>query len=83
MEEARDWYLERSVEAAAGFLREIERGLSLVAEGPRIWPAFEAGTRRYVLSKYPYSIIYRERHGEIEVVALAHQKRKPRYWQGR
>jgi hypothetical protein len=33
---------------------------TLIASSPAIWPNFEAGTRRYVLRKFPYSIIYRE-----------------------
>jgi plasmid stabilization system protein ParE len=82
-EDALDWYLQRSLKAAESFLREFERGLELISESPRRWPRFEAGTRRYVLPRFPYSIVYRElRHG-IEVVAVAHQKRRPGYWHGR
>jgi plasmid stabilization system protein ParE len=79
-----DWYLERSLEASESFLREFERGLSLIRETPRLWPRFEAGTRRYVLRRFPYSIIYRERGEDlIEVIAVAHDKRRPGYWRGR
>ena len=82
-EDAFDWYRERSRRAAASFLKELDRGLILVVETPRVWPLFEAGTRRYVLQKFPYSIIYREIEDGIEVVAVAHQKRRPGYWHGR
>lgn len=84
VEDAFAWYLERSLRAAESFLREFERGLGLVKETPRLWPRFEAGTRRYVLRRFPYSIVYRELGEDvIEVVAVAHDKRRPGYWHDR
>lgn len=83
IEDAIDWYRERSPRTAEAFARETERAVQLIAADPRIWPHFEAGTRRYVLRKFPYSIIYREQEDRIEIVAMAHHKRQPRYWQGR
>ena len=83
IDDAFEWYLERSVQAAEAFLREATKAFALIAGSPAIWPRFEAGTRRYVLRKFPYSIIYREIPDGIEVVAMAHHKRRPRYWRGR
>jgi plasmid stabilization system protein ParE len=83
IEEAFEWYLDRSVRAAHGFLREIDTGLSLIAQNPGLWSPYEAGTRRYLLSKYPYSIIYRVQGELIQVIAVAHHKRRPEYWRER
>jgi len=82
-EDALDWYLERSSRAGDTFISELENGLALIAEAPSLCPHFEAGTRRYVLRKFPYSIIYREMPTRIEIVAVCHHKRRPRYWHGR
>lgn len=82
-EEALGWYVERSLRAGEAFYRELERALKLIAGSPHVWPRFEAGTRRYLLRKFPFSIIYRETEAGIEVVAVAHHKRRPRYWHGR
>ena len=83
IEDAFDWYLDRSLRAAESFLREIDRAASLIATSPQVWPRYESGTRRYVLPKFPYSLIYRARDDRIEIVAVAHHKRRPRYWLGR
>lgn len=80
LEDALEWYLKRSPQAAEAFLREIERAVSLIAGAPGIWATFEAGTRRCGLHRFPYNIIYRETEDGIEVVAVAHQKRRPQYW---
>lgn len=83
LEDALEWYLQRSLQAAEAFLRETERAVAVITEAPGIWPLFEAGTRRYILNRFPYNIIYREAEGGIEVVAVAHHKRRPRYWYSR
>jgi toxin ParE1/3/4 len=83
IDDAFEWYLERSLQAAEAFVRETESAFTLIASSPEIWPHFEAGTHRYVLRKFPYSIIYREIHAGVEVVAVAHHKRRPRYWRNR
>jgi plasmid stabilization system protein ParE len=83
IDDAFEWYFERSLQAAEAFVGEATSAFALIASSPAIWPSFEAGTRRYVLRKFPYSIIYREIHEGIEVVAVAHHKRRPKYWRGR
>jgi toxin ParE1/3/4 len=83
LEDALEWYLERSLQTAEVFVREIDRALALIASAPTIWPHFESGTRRYVLSRFPYNIIYRTTEPGIEVIAFVHHKRRPRYWRRR
>ncbi|HUG44107.1 MAG TPA: type II toxin-antitoxin system RelE/ParE family toxin [Acidobacteriota bacterium] len=80
---ALDWYLERSLTAAEAFLTEIDHGIQLIRGTPQMWPQFEGNTRRYVLRKFPYSIIFRQVDDLIQVVAVAHQKRRPGYWSNR
>jgi plasmid stabilization system protein ParE len=83
LEDAFEWYLERSIPVAEAFIREAGSAFALIASAPTIWPRFEAGTRRYVLRKFPYSVIYLDRPTKILVLAVAHQKRRPRYWVSR
>jgi plasmid stabilization system protein ParE len=83
IEEGIAFYSERSLIAAERFLGEIEAALDLVVEAPERWPPYRAGTRRYVMSAFPYSIVYRVSRAGIQVFAVAHAKRRPRYWTGR
>ncbi|HEY3169974.1 MAG TPA: type II toxin-antitoxin system RelE/ParE family toxin [Thermoanaerobaculia bacterium] len=73
----------RSELAAAGFFNEIEDGLRKIAERPEAWPVFLHGTRRFLLRRYPYSLVYRVKPSIIEVVAVAHGKRRPGFWRER
>ncbi len=81
--QARLWYAGHNPELADEFVEEIERALSFIAEAPESWPSFEAGTRKFLLRRFPYSLVYRASGDEILVVAVAHAKRRPRYWRGR
>jgi plasmid stabilization system protein ParE len=80
LEEQRAWYRERSVSAEAGFLNELDHAIEQVVAAPHQWPRFRFGTRRYVFPKYPFSLIYSLENDAINVVAIAHENRKPGYW---
>ncbi len=81
--EATEWYLERSVAAAEGFVREIEHALARIAEAPRRYPLSRYGGRRFVLLNYPYDVVYRVLPTDLEIIAIAHHARRPGYWRGR
>ena len=42
-----------------------------------------AGTRRLVVHGFPYEVVYRVRGELVEVVAVAHLRRRPGYWRER
>jgi plasmid stabilization system protein ParE len=78
-----DWYAERSRRAAEAFLNELDRAARQIAEHPEQFPAFEFGTRRIVLHKFPYVLVYRESDTGVEIIAVAHGRRRPGYWRNR
>lgn len=83
LENARAWYRERSKIAARAFVTEVLRALRSIAISPEAWPRTRVNERRFVLKRFPYSIIYRIRENEIFITALAHQRRLPGYWRRR
>lgn len=82
-EAAFDWYAERSLAAAHGFRDELRHAVEAVALAPERWPRHGTAARRYVFPRFPFSLVYRLRGGDIEVVAVAHGKRRPGYWRSR
>jgi toxin ParE1/3/4 len=77
------WYLERSQSAADSFLAELDHGVESISEEPERWPLFVYGTRRFLFHRFPFQIVYRVANDRIEVVAIAHGRRKPGYWKTR
>ena len=80
---AATWYAERSDSAAVGFLNELDRAVEHIAEAPERWPIYVEGTRRFLLGRFPFSIVYRILGETIQVVAVAHGHRRPGYWKAR
>jgi len=80
---ARQWYAERSQSAADAFLEELDHGIEAVAQTPLRWPLFKHGTRRYLYHRFPFQLVYRVASDRIEIVAVAHGRRRPGYWKTR
>jgi plasmid stabilization system protein ParE len=79
-----DWYLQRSPDAARRLDAEFECALAEIARSPQRWAGGPCHTRRFLLRKYPFLVIYRERaSGDLQIVAVAHTSRKPGYWKER
>jgi toxin ParE1/3/4 len=81
--EAVDFYEKKSPGLGLDFEYEIRHGLEIILGAPHQWPFHTVGTRRYILNRFPFSIIYLDPPDIIWVVAIAHQKRHPQYWQSR
>lgn len=81
--EAENWYASQNADAAARFISELERGLSLIDERPMAWRLVDTGVRQFLLWRFPYGIIYRVTPDGILVLAVAHLHRKPGYWRDR
>ncbi|MDA1054528.1 MAG: type II toxin-antitoxin system RelE/ParE family toxin [Planctomycetota bacterium] len=83
-EPAVDWYVERSVQAAEGFLDELDVALQKVSDAPDLWARYLHGTRRYLLKRYPFIVVYRGKSADVvQIVAIAHGHRRPGYWRVR
>jgi plasmid stabilization system protein ParE len=80
---ARQWYESRSAAAAAAFMAELDVALERIEEAPGAWPRYLAATRRYLLRRFPFFVVYRESGAGVHIVAVAHASRRPGYWIGR
>lgn len=82
-EAAIDWYAQRSRRAAEMFLDELERAVEQIAGNPHRYPVYEFGTRRLVMRRFPFLIVFRETAAGVEIIAVAHGRRRPGYWRER
>lgn len=79
IELAHAWYFRESLQAADGFYEELIPALDRISRHPGLFPSHLRGTQRLVLSRYPFSVIFRERLHDIQIIAVAHAKRRPGY----
>ena len=81
MQEGAAFYRERAgVELQTSFVSEYQRVANLVLANPGIGKAVDSGLRRFLMNRFPYTVIYRAKADQLLVVAVAHQNRSPGYW---
>ena len=78
-----DWYGERSPSAAKAFYEELQDAGNAIQQMPERWASYSFGTRRYLMKRFPFVVVYRINADRIEILAVAHGRRKPGYWMSR
>ncbi|WP_416138237.1 hypothetical protein ACM26W_17420 [Halomonas sp. HK25] len=78
-------YYESKVPGLGGALiEELETLAKLIGDSPKAWQIeLEPDIRRAPLQRFPLSIVYREQPGGFQILAIAHDRRRPQYWLGR
>jgi len=68
----------------ATYLSEFERVMGIVCDSPHRYPVErQPDVRRIGMKKFPFTVLYRETSGSVQVLAVTHHRRRPQYWLGR
>ena len=78
-----EWYWHEKESAALGFVAELKDAYLGIQKAGTICPPYLLGTRRKLLNRYPYSVVFREFSEDVEILAVANAKRRPGYWSSR
>ena len=81
--ESYSWYQKLAKGLGDNFIDELESAYQTIIEFPDTWPKFQKGFRRFLLSSFPFSVIYKHKDNFIYIVAVMHNSRKPGYWKKR
>jgi hypothetical protein len=81
--DAVEYYESKAAGLGLDFQNEIENALEMIAAQPTRWPLRADGTRRYLVHRFPFLIVYTCEGDHIWILAFAHCKRNPDYWQQR
>jgi toxin ParE1/3/4 len=82
-EAAEQWYRERNEIASARFQRELDRAVDLISERPSTGSPYLSGTSRVLLRRFPFFVVFRVLGYNVQIVAVAHARRRPGYWRAR
>jgi toxin ParE1/3/4 len=80
---AERWYRERNETASGRFQRELDGAVERVSERPEAGSPYLSNTRRILLRRFPFFVVYRVRDDNVQIVAVAHARRRPGYWRAR
>ena len=78
-----DHYEDQARGLGAEFLDELERAVRLAVEHPDAGSPLGGAIRRWLVRRFPYAVVYRADVRPVRVLAVAHTRRRPRYWLGR
>ncbi len=68
----------------AMYLAEFEQLIKIVCEAPHRYPIEKKpDIRRIRMRKFPFTVLYRDSSGSLQVLAISHHRRRPQYWLGR
>ena len=78
------WYEGQRPGLGAEFFDAVVHATSLIQAQPEIGTLSpDHRTRRVLVQRFPYQVVYRLSVDEIVIVAIAHLKRRPGYWRNR
>lgn len=86
--EAAKWYEIEQPGLGSDFLSEAEHSVQQILEWPNMAPVFPGWDREPIvrsksIKRFPFQVLYYLTETELRVVAFAHNRRKPGYWQDR
>lgn len=88
-------YAEEEFDSAVGYYEQCQPGLGLefaqevyaaiarIVEYPNACPRLSKNSRRCLVNRFPYGIIYQIKVHALRILAVTHLNRRPGYWKER
>ena len=77
------WYDNQAPGTGTRFLKAVLDAMRAIEQGPHAWPFVAKSTQKYVLQRFPYSIVFEIDGDNLLIIAIAHHRRRPGYWSAR
>lgn len=87
LDAAGEWYDAQRPGLSLELLDAVHDAIALIVERPAAWQrdgvVASREIRRFVMRRFPFSIVYYVVDDLVRIVAIAHAKRRPGYWRVR
>ena len=81
--EAAVYYDKQALGLGERFESEIRRATDLLLDQPKIGLSVDPYLRKFILSRFPFTLYYSVTTDILRIEAVAHQSRRPGYWKSR
>jgi plasmid stabilization system protein ParE len=82
--EAFQWYEQQVPGLGDQFLLSVDAVMASIERNPQLYPVVYRGViRRALTRRFPYGVFFADGDRSVSVIAVAHVKRNPRFWQDR
>ena len=65
------------------FAEEVYAAIARISEYPEAWSEMSRNTRRCLVNRFPYGVIFQVKGDRLRIVAIANLHRRPDYWKNR
>jgi len=83
LDEAIRYYEKCQIGLGLDMAEEVHSAIRRVSEYPEAWSTMSKNTRRCLVNRFPYGVIFQFKSGVLRIIAIAHLNRRPNYWKDR
>jgi hypothetical protein len=83
LDEAVQYYENCQTGLGLEFAGEIYAAIQRIIEYPDAWSVLSENSRRCLVNRFPYGVIFQIKSNTLRIVAVANLHRKPGYWMNR
>jgi plasmid stabilization system protein ParE len=80
---AAEYYEQFQPRLGLEFAEEVYATIARIIQYPEAWSILSKNSRRCVVSRFPYGVIYQIKSHVLRIIAVAHLNRRPGYWKER
>lgn len=83
LNQAVDYYNACRPDLGWEFAQEVHAAIQNILAHPAAWTSLSTHTRRCLVRRFPYGVIYQIAGDAIRIIAVMQLNRKPGYWRSR
>jgi plasmid stabilization system protein ParE len=83
LDEAVRYYEDCEPGLGRAFAEEVYAAIARISEYPSAWPTMSIHTRRCLINRFPYGIVFRVKSAALRIIAVSELHRRPGYWKER
>lgn len=62
------------------FAQEVYATIDRIIQYPEAWSPMSKNTRRCLVNRFPFGVIYQVKSNSVRIIAVADLRRRPDYW---
>ena|SRR4030067_2561900 len=78
-----DYYEQCQPGLGLEFAEEVYASIARIIQYPDAWSILSKNSRRCLVNRFPYGVIYQIKSRTLRIIAVAHLHRRPGYWKER
>jgi len=78
-----DFYEQSQAGLGLEFAEEVYATIARIVQYPDAWSVLSENSRRCLVNRFPYGLIYQIKSHTLRIIAVAHLHRRPGYWKER